>query len=248
MNFYIIAIGTELLDQRREDLNTPFLIKELAAKNLKIVSVSTIKDDPATIKNCFEAVKKDKNSVLFCFGGIGATPDDYTRKCAADVFTNGELEYHKDGIKILEGLFGQLDDKKKEMVRFPKNSKLIFNPINQIPAFSLEDRLFFMPGFPSMAHAMINNILDRYFLTAPKEHRFLLTAFVSEGKMGDIMEKLPDTVTLSCLPDIREFGKRTSISISSQDEAEAKRWFDFFIGELKRTGIDYVEGDLAGGV
>ena len=32
---------------------------------------------------------------MFCFGGIGATPDDFTRQIAADAFTNSQMGFTK---------------------------------------------------------------------------------------------------------------------------------------------------------
>ena len=37
---------------------------------------------------------------MFVFGGIGATPDDFTRQIAADAFTNSQMEFHEEAKKI----------------------------------------------------------------------------------------------------------------------------------------------------
>jgi len=80
MNFYTIIIGTEILNARREDKHFVFVRDELKKYEHELFASLIIKDDEELIKNCFELVKADKNSVLFSFGGIGATPDDLTRK------------------------------------------------------------------------------------------------------------------------------------------------------------------------
>ena len=51
-----------------------------------------IKDEPPFMADIYNLIKSDPKAVMFSFGGIGATPDDYTRKVAADVFTDGKME------------------------------------------------------------------------------------------------------------------------------------------------------------
>lgn len=248
MNFYAIVIGTELLNGRREDLNTPFLKHELTKRHWKLEAVFTISDQVEIIKKTLEIVKHDPKGVLFCFGGIGSTPDDYTRACAASVFSGGKLEYQSDALAIINRRFTNPSDQIKEMVNFPVGAQLLSNPINEIPGFYLEDRFFFTPGFPSMAQPMIIEALDRFFPVGKEEFRRTLTAFVNEGKVMEIMEQLPSTVTLSSLPDTVEFGKSVSISLSGYDKDEVEKWFLFFADELKKREIEYKEGDLQSGI
>ncbi|WP_051430047.1 molybdopterin-binding protein [Lebetimonas sp. JH292] len=86
MNIFQVIIGTEILNARREDKHFKFLRDELIKRGYELKASFIIKDDPLLIKNIFNFIKKTSNSYLFCYGGIGATPDDYTRNLAAEVF------------------------------------------------------------------------------------------------------------------------------------------------------------------
>ena len=93
-HFYSVIIGSELLNGRRVDKHFTFLNTQLLSRNLLHVANFVIKDDPILIQNTFNLILQDPKSVMFCFGGIGATPDDLTRSIASEVFTGQELSLH----------------------------------------------------------------------------------------------------------------------------------------------------------
>ena len=45
---------------------------------------------------------------------------------------------------------------------FPKGAKIIDNPYNNIPGFTIKN-IYFFPGFPEMAWPMMDLILDNNF-------------------------------------------------------------------------------------
>lgn len=51
-----------------------------------------------------------------------------------------------------------------KMAELPKGSNLLHNPVNNMPRFSLDERYFFMPGFPEMSHPMVSTILQNSYL------------------------------------------------------------------------------------
>ena len=128
MNFYTVIIGTELLNGRREDMHFPVVNAALLGRGWEHKASFVISDDPAFMEDIFRLIKKDESSVMFCFGGIGATPDDYTRQVAAKVFTDGAMEVHPEGRRILEEKFElQPSDRRLQLVNFPKGSGLLTN-------------------------------------------------------------------------------------------------------------------------
>src|SRR5687767_13715405 len=86
MNFGLIIIGDEILSGKREDKHLPKVIQLLAARGLSLSWARYVGDDPmritADLKDAF-TVAREKGEVVFSCGGIGATPDDHTRQCAA---------------------------------------------------------------------------------------------------------------------------------------------------------------------
>ena len=76
MNFYACIIGSEILNGRRVDKHFEFLKNELQKYGHDLFASFIIKDNEDLIRNTYKLIKDDKQSVMFSFGGIGATPDD----------------------------------------------------------------------------------------------------------------------------------------------------------------------------
>ncbi|MEJ5168801.1 MAG: molybdopterin-binding protein, partial [Arcobacteraceae bacterium] len=105
-NFYTVIIGTELLNGRRKDAHFDFVNSELLKRGFEHKASFVIKDEPKFIEDIFKLVKADVQSVMFCFGGIGATPDDYTRIAAGNVFRNGNMEINTGAKELIYERFG----------------------------------------------------------------------------------------------------------------------------------------------
>ena len=166
MNFYAVIIGTEILNNRRSDKHFEFIRDELAKYGHELFSSFIIKDDVVLMSKTYKLILEDKDAILFSFGGIGSTPDDLTREVAAEVFTSSSVVSHK---KFLADIIERFGDNayphRIKMSDLPPNADLIFNPINNMSGFSLENKFFFVPGFPSMAHPMISSVIKNNFST-----------------------------------------------------------------------------------
>ncbi len=240
MNFYALIIGTEILNARREDKHFDFIRKELQKYGHELFASFIIKDDASLIANTFKLIKDDKNSVMFSFGGIGSTPDDLTREIAADVFTSQPLTRHKIFEQdIIDKFASQAYPHRIHMSDLPEDSDLIFNPINNMSGFSLQNRFFFVPGFPSMAHPMLTNVINNFFSKSEKKFRFTLLAQTSENTLITLMKKIPKDIELSSLPIFKDGSPLVELSLISQDENRVKNYFNLFIEELHNTNIPY---------
>ncbi len=240
MNFYAIIIGTEILNARREDKHFKFVRDELQKYGYELFASFILKDDKELIKNSFELIKQDKNSILFSFGGIGSTPDDLTREIASDVFTNRPFVRHKTFEKDIINKFGdKAYPHRIHMSDLPKGSDLLFNPINNMSGFSLKNRFFFVPGFPVMAHPMIESVIKKLCSSAIKKFRYTLLAQTSENTLISQMELLPSHIELSSLPIFKEAKAQVELSLSGYDEEEVKKYFHLFIKELENSIVTY---------
>ena len=168
----IIIIGDEILSGRRLDKHLTKAIELLGERRMTLSWARYVGDDPdlitANLRDAFAL-----GDVVFSFGGIGATPDDHTRSCAARA-TGRELVLHPNARDlILERSremaeeAGQLfDPSSEDSLRrlqigfFPQGADIIPNPYNKIPGFSMEGRVHFLPGFPVMAWPMMAWVLD----------------------------------------------------------------------------------------
>jgi molybdopterin-biosynthesis enzyme MoeA-like protein len=247
MNFYSVIIGTELLNARRVDAHFECVNKQLLKRGWEQKANFVIKDDPAFMEDVFRLIKKDKKSVMFCFGGIGSTPDDYTRVCASNVFGDKVLYEHKDSLLAMKNHFKQEPNKHhKAMANLPLNAKLLHNVVNRVSGFYLQDRFFFMPGFPNMSHPMVSEALDKFYKTNPnKKYHKVLLAHCKESLLIDFMEQLPKNIDLSSLPMMNE-GKNiyaTNLHLSCTNKVEVVKEFEYLISILKEKNIQYELGD-----
>ncbi len=240
MNFYALIIGTEILNARREDKHFKFLREELAKYGHELFASFIVKDDIELITNTFKLIKADPNAVMFSFGGIGSTPDDLTREISAKVFTTSPLVRHKEFEQdIINRFADEAYPHRIHMSDLPLNAALLFNPINNMSGYSLEDKFFFVPGFPQMAHPMISSVIQTLFCTSKEKFRYTLLANTSENTLITLMKKLPLDVELSSLPIFKNNKASVEISLSGYDKTKVKESFNLFIDELNRLKIPY---------
>ena len=150
-------------------------------------------DDPAYLSTEFARTMAEGLPV-FCCGGIGATPDDHTRQCAAKA-AGLPLELHPGAVAEIEGRFGaEAYPNRIRMAELPRGCELIPNPYNRIPGFSVGDH-HFLPGFPVMAHPMMAWVLDTRYPVAAS-HRYVEQEIyvhdVPESELIDLMQKIID--------------------------------------------------------
>ena len=240
-NFYSVIIGTELLNGRRKDKHFEFVSSELLKRGWSLKANFVLKDDPKFLEDVFRLIKSDENSVMFCFGGIGSTPDDFTREVAGKVFSEG-MSYQEEAKKII---LDKMGDKayphRIKMAYLPKGAKLLENVVNKMPGFYLEDRFFFTPGFPNMAHPMVKWALDTFYPKAPKKYVSNFLVYSSEAELIDIMKELPKEVELSCLPELKSGVRSAEIYLSSFDEVALKEAEVDFKNKLKEKNINFKE-------
>jgi molybdopterin-biosynthesis enzyme MoeA-like protein len=185
MNVGLIIIGDEILSGKREDKHLPKVIELLAARGMALSWARYVGDDPrritADLSDAFAAA--DGGDAVFSCGGIGATPDDHTRQCAARAL-GVPLQLHPQARDLI---LERIQDVAKEqglpyepergdnqhrlnMGVFPAGAEIIPNPYNRIAGFALprgvapqRGGVFFVPGFPVMAWPMIEWVLDHHF-------------------------------------------------------------------------------------
>lgn len=237
-SFYSCLIGTELLNGRREDGHFEFLNSELVKRGWEHKANFVIKDDPSFLKDIFTLVKSDPNAVMFSFGGIGSTPDDFTREVASLAFTSMPPVCHEGAKKIIIDRLGEKAYPHPiKMANIPKGSQLISNPINQMPGFQLDDRFFFVPGFPQMAHPMIVDIFDTFYPKNRKKYSCNFVAYCSEAVLIDIMEALSNEIELSCLPAFGGEKKSAEIYLAHENKKFLEEQCLFFKEKLRLKNI-----------
>jgi molybdenum cofactor synthesis domain-containing protein len=176
----LIIIGDEIMSGKRTDKHLPKIIELLAERGLQLEYAEYVGDSPeritATLKRAF-----DSGDVVFSTGGIGATPDDHTRQCAAKAL-GVDLALHPQAEALIRE---RMQDTARDngmayepehpdnihrlnMGVFPIGAEIIVNPYNKIPGFSCvghtgRGAVHFVPGFPVMAWPMVASVLDAQY-------------------------------------------------------------------------------------
>jgi molybdopterin-biosynthesis enzyme MoeA-like protein len=237
MTFGLIIIGDEILSGRREDRHMAKVIALLGARGHALAWVRYLGDERARITAALKEAMAGGDIVFSC-GGIGATPDDHTRQCAAAA-SGRPLQLHPEAKALIEqrmrdvaveqGLAYEPDRPdnihRLNMGVFPEGATLIPNPYNKIPGFSLGD-VHFVPGFPVMAHPMIEWLLDeRYGHLQPVAHaeRAVFVKGSMEATLTPLMEAIEarfDGVKVFSLPSVDhpEWGRHIELGVKGTAE------------------------------
>ena len=162
--FGLIVIGDEVLNGPRTDSHLSAFKSRVCARGHSLAWHWMLPDDPAVIVDHLRFSMGRREPVFVC-GGIGATPDDHTRACAAQA-AGVELTRHPEAQALIEGRFGESAYPHRIlMADLPAGCVLIPNPVNRIPGFAIAGH-WFLPGFPQMAWPMADWVLDRHYGTA----------------------------------------------------------------------------------
>jgi molybdopterin-biosynthesis enzyme MoeA-like protein len=244
-HFGIIIVGDEILSGKRADKHMPKAIELLAARGLQLSYADYVGDDPeritATLARAFAAVRT-RGDVVFSFGGIGATPDDHTRHCAARAL-GVALELHPQAKVLIrermhdvareQGLPFEPDREdnihRLNMGTFPVGASIIPNPYNKIPGFfctpqggsephAVGERggIYFVPGFPVMAWPMVEWVLDTHFSHLHQVQAYIEKSVIVMGSMEAMLTPLMLDIEARH-PGVKVF------SLPSMDHAEYGR-------------------------
>jgi molybdopterin-biosynthesis enzyme MoeA-like protein len=265
MAFGLIIIGDEILSGKRRDQHLPKVIGILGERGLRLSWAEVVGDEPERITALLARTFAGPDIVFSC-GGIGATPDDHTRQCAAAAL-GVPLVLHPEGRSLVEDriretaganadLHAPENLQRLKMAEFPAGATLIPNPYNRIPGFTVA-RHHFVPGFPVMAWPMIAWVLDTLyadrFHREPHAERALLVYEQAEAVLTPLMETLEARypgVRVFSLPSVGDAHTRKHIElgVKGMPEQVDAAWSDM-CAALERMSVEttLLTGPLRGG-
>lgn len=241
MNFGLIIVGDEILSGKRQDKHLGKVIELLSARGLSLAWARYVGDDrpniTAALRDAFAG-----GDAVFCCGGIGATPDDHTRQCAAAAL-GVPLELHPGAKALIEERMRDVareqnlpfePDRPDNLHRlnmgvFPQGAELIANPYNKIPGFTVGS-VHFVPGFPVMAHPMIETLLDTTYAALHGAQRWQERSVVVYGAMEASLTPLMEAIEA-------RFAGAKVFSLPSVDHPQHGRHIEL--------GVKALAGDLA---
>ena len=243
--FGAFIIGDEIIVGKRQDKHLTFLIGALAKRGLRLAWAQYLGDDPARLTAALKATFASKD-VVFSFGGIGATPDDHTRQCAAAALGVG-LRLHPDAEREIRGRFGgETTPERLAMGEFPAGAQIIPNPVNRIPGFSLGEH-HFVPGFPQMAWPMAEWVLEsRYrerFDSQKWSEASILVFEAGESQLIPAMKTVEaafPAIKVFSLPSMGADGSRIHVELGVRGEpAQISSAMDVLRREVGKAGFPY---------
>lgn len=254
----LIIIGDEILSGKRTDQHFPKVVDLLAARGLQLSWAEYIGDDRARITATLQRTFASDDIVFSC-GGIGATPDDHTRQCAAAALGLPLVLHPQAKVKIQEriadiareaGKSAELDTEENllrlKMGEFPQGAAIIPNPYNKIPGFSIANH-HFVPGFPEMAWPMIESVLDtRYaqlFHQVGRLEKSVLVFEAMEATLTPLMEAIEAVfplVKIFSLPNLGNAQTRRHIELGVKGEpVQTAAAFERLLAGLDQLQADY---------
>ncbi len=195
MGFGALIIGDEITRGKRPDGHFAKLIELLKKRGLVLDWAMYIGDDrPRLVETLRRTLAGD--DVVFSFGGIGVTPDDHTRQAAAEA-AGLQLALHPEAeVHIRERVAEAkvaLTPAILQLGEFPGGCKIVPNPFNGIPGFSLGHH-YFVPGFPQMAWPMVEWVLDTNyadrFSNRPDIEEAVIVWDNNEGSLLALMQRI----------------------------------------------------------
>ncbi|HZY20533.1 MAG TPA: molybdopterin-binding protein [Ramlibacter sp.] len=248
--FGLVIVGDEILSGKRADKHLPKVIELLGARGLQLAWADYVGDAPdritATLSRAFAS-----GAVVFSCGGIGATPDDHTRQCAARAL-GVELALHPEAEALIRE---RMQDVAREqgvpyepdrpdnvhrlnMGVFPRGARIIPNPYNKIPGFSCGD-VHFVPGFPVMAWPMIESVLDgqyaHLFQRGAYLERSVIVFGAMEATLTPLMEQLERShpeIKVFSLPSVDhpQYGRHIDLGVKGPPGAVGPAYADLLAG------------------
>ncbi len=197
MKFGAIIIGDEILSGKRQDKHMAKAIALLAARGFDLSWVQYLGDEPDLIVSTLRRTLAG-DDVVFSFGGIGATPDDHTRQCAAaaagvalKLHPEAEVEIRKRFLEDPKGITPQ----RLMMGEFPEGATIIPNPYNRIPGFTFRNH-HFLPGFPEMSWPMMEWVIDQRYAAIGAVRAVEAAIIVREAGESQLIELMNECLRI----------------------------------------------------
>lgn len=238
-SFGLIVIGDEILFGQRQDRHLAHFRQLLAGRGLKLARCWLLPDEAETLTDHLRFSMRSPEPTFVC-GGIGATPDDLTRPCAAAA-AGVALARHPEAVSLIEGRYGEATyPTRVRMAELPAGCALIPNPHNQIPGFSIKGH-HFLPGFPEMAWPMADWVLGHLYPdpSTPIVEASLQVLETPESTLVPVMEAFAGRFPGLKLYSLPRLGKEGFIELGLRGRGEIDRALTALAEALEAAEIPY---------
>ena len=212
MRIEILTIGDEILSGRIADTNFQFLARRLARLGLQPMWHTTVPDQREILAEALRLAIGRADGVI-CTGGLGATPDDLTRRVLSQVLGRNLILHEQVWTEIqakYESYGRTAPTSAQAIALVPRGAEVVPNPVGIAPGLLLPtDRgwICALPGVPHEMEAQVERFLlpflERRMGDAVGWERVFRTAGVSETALADLVgEEVPEGIEVAYLPNL----------------------------------------------
>jgi len=237
MKAAIVTIGDEILIGQIIDTNSVWISQQLTSYGIRVVESCSVTDDSRHIQDTVDRLLGIADMIIIT-GGLGPTHDDITKKALADYF-NLEMEFDQQLFDTICRYFKKLSIPVTELHRqqcyMPEGIVSLENKMGTAPGMLFHTgrkRLVSLPGVPyEMKWIFENSLLPVLKESLPElsdiYHRTIRTAGLGETalheKIKDIVDALPDNLSLAYLPSLGH----VKLRVTSRDHTGRKAVDEF---------------------
>ncbi|EFP90799.1 hypothetical protein PGTUg99_029153 [Puccinia graminis f. sp. tritici] len=203
-----VIIGDEILSGKTLDTNSNQFASLAFRLGINLKRIEVVPDEEDVIISTIRRLCEPENQVdmIITSGGIGPTHDDITYQSLAKVFDpQGELEYDQETIRRMDEYNARRSDTKTKneeqrkarhrMALFPKkHAKVLFVEAHLwVPVVCLRDKIFILPGIPSLFQQLLQALMCNYISLPPetdKPHRVIIQTKLPESIIAPTLTRL----------------------------------------------------------
>jgi molybdenum cofactor synthesis domain-containing protein len=229
----IVVIGNEVLSAKVEDLNGPWLAKELRGLGVELRRIETVPDEIPLIVDAITRARAIGRWV-FTSGGIGPTHDDVTIAAVARAF-GVEVVHDPHTLELLHARFGPvLKPALRRLAEIPRGCEVVWSEGHLFPVLLME-RVVVLPGVPSMLREGFTRLRERF--RGPPIHARAVYLSVGESALAEHLDatvaQFP-RVGLGSYPRFDGADHKVKVTFDGRDEAEVQHAVRAFVARLPR--------------
>jgi nicotinamide-nucleotide amidase len=259
----IVTVGDELLLGQTVDTNAAWMGRRLASMGIPVARRWTVGDDAGDIRWAVSEAVRGSDLVLVT-GGLGPTPDDFTRDVVADLLGRPMME-DPEILEMMRARYlargtDDLPAINRRIAEVPRGARKLANPHGAAPGLAMEtdDGLVVLfPGVPRELQGIFEGeftdlVSERFGDRLPPVHLHLVhTTGIPESRLSEqVAERLPQGTApagLAFLPDLR--GVDVRFTFMGLEEGEVERHVQRLEGALESVlapwRFECASGDLA---
>lgn len=231
MKVELIAVGTELMDGRRQDTDSPDLARRLSDLGFTVRSRVVLPDDEERVAEEIRAAAR-RSELVILTGGLGPTRDDLTREALAEA-ANRPLVLDEGALEVIRRRYA---DRKKPLpegadrqARLPEGAELLVNRLGTAPGVYMQlgrSRVAALPGVPrEMGPMFEKQLLPRLREILPSRvlaQRIFKVAGRTESEVDEALGavELPGVSGLSLIGTPGGVEIHVRVSAVTEEEAE----------------------------